>query len=297
MNSMISKMRTWSLAFVLLGVAVVPGFAWRNYYRIPSPERASYPLHVLLDPAGSLGHEMGFFGVGCMAVGVALYSIRKRWRLLSTTGFLGTFLEWHIFLCLLGTLLATYHTSFTFRGIAGVGFTCMIAVTISGFVGRYLIIWIPTSLSGRELTAEELGHESELLSRRLKEMYGIPISLLDSINEATIHYFKDAARGSFVMGLPALLIRDLRSRRRLRILLRNPELSGLPKHEIRKVRNLLRRRFNIQRRIISLSWTGNLFHHWHVIHTPFTLMLLVILIAHITISVILGYTGQFQWPF
>jgi hypothetical protein len=291
------KLRIVTMALVLFGVGVIPGFAWRGYYRISPPERALHPLHALLDPAGGLGHEMGFVGVGCMAAGVALYSIRKRWRLLSTAGFLGTFLQWHIFLCLLGTLLAIYHTSFRFNGIAGVGFWCMLAVTISGVVGRYLIVWIPKSLSGKELTAEELGHQSELISQRLRNMHGMSLSILDSLNKEIVDHFVEAGRTSHLAGLPKLLIQDLRSRARFRTLLRNPQFSYPASQEIRKVRKLLLMRFKIQRQIISLSWTGKLFHQWHVIHTPFTLMLLIILVAHITISVLLGYAGQFRWPF
>jgi hypothetical protein len=297
MRNLVQKVHTWTMAIVLIGVAAAPGFVWQGYYRISFSERGTHPLHALLDPAGILGHEMGFLGVGCMAVGVSLYSARKRWRALSTVGFLGTFLEWHIFLCLLGTVLATYHSSLMFAGIAGVGFWCMAAVTISGFVGRYLILWIPKSLSGKELTAEELGHQSELLSQRLKEMHGMSISVLDSLHEETGHSFKGNVRASLLTGLPKLLIQDIRSRLKFRILLKDAKFSNQANQEIRKVRNLLRMRFRIERQIIALSWTGKLFHHWHVIHTPFTVMLLIILTAHITISVLLGYTGQFQWPF
>jgi hypothetical protein len=294
MRNLVPKVRAWTMAIVLIGVAAAPGFVWQGYYRISFSERGNHPLHALLDPAGSLGHEMGFLGVGCMAVGVALYSVRKRWRKLGTAGFLGTFLEWHIFLCLLGTVLATYHSSLMFAGIAGVGFCCMAAVTISGFVGRYLIVWIPKSLSGRELTSGELGRQSEALSQRLREMHAMSISMLDSLHEETGHLFKGNATVSLFTGLPRLLIRDIRSRVEFRILLKDAKFSSLANQEIRKARNLLRMRFRIQRQIIALSWTGKLFHHWHIIHTPFTVMLLIILIAHITISILLGYTGQFQ---
>ena len=40
-------------------------------------------------------------------------------------------------------IVIAYHASFKFRGIAGVAFWIMLAVAISGVIGRYLYAQIP----------------------------------------------------------------------------------------------------------------------------------------------------------
>ena len=63
-----------------------------------------------------------------------------------------TWLEVHIFCGIVGPVLVTFHTSFKFNGIVSVAYWSMVAVVLSGFVGRYLYVRIPRSLRGIELT-------------------------------------------------------------------------------------------------------------------------------------------------
>ncbi|HRZ78327.1 MAG TPA: hypothetical protein P5248_13210, partial [Bacteroidales bacterium] len=127
-----------------------------EYYRLPLEERYFHDGHVSLKPSGALGHGLGILGSLLMLVGVSSYMARKRWRSLSRLGLLKHWLEFHIFLCTLGPIMVLFHTSFKFGGIVAVSFWSMVAVFLSGIVGRFIYIQIPRSIEGRELSLHEV---------------------------------------------------------------------------------------------------------------------------------------------
>ena len=67
---------------------------------------------------------------------------------LRDAGRMKTWLEVHVFCGIVGPVLVTFHTSFKFNGIVSVAYWSMVAVVLSGFVGRYLYVRIPRSIRG-----------------------------------------------------------------------------------------------------------------------------------------------------
>ena len=61
----------------------------------------------------------------------------------ANVGSMPLWLEVHIFCGIVGPVLVTFHTSFKFNGIISVAYWSMMAVMLSGFVGRYLYVRIP----------------------------------------------------------------------------------------------------------------------------------------------------------
>ena len=47
------------------------------------------------------------------------------------------------------------------------------------------------------------------------------------------------------------------------------------------------------RRLLLFHQVRDLFHYWHVFHKPFAVIMIVIMIVHVTVAVLLGYTWQF----
>jgi hypothetical protein len=60
-----------------------------------------------------------------------------------------------------------------------------------------------------------------------------------------------------------------------------------------QVITLCKREIALTRRIEMLSTLQNLFKNWHVIHLPFALIMLAIMIVHVVIAVLFGY----RWIF
>lgn len=70
-----------------------------------------------------------------------------------------------------------FHTAFKFGGIVSVSFWSMIAVVVSGIIGRFIYIQIPRTIEGRELSLNEVKDLKGDLKTNLKEM--------DSLDEST----------------------------------------------------------------------------------------------------------------
>jgi len=104
---------------------------------------------------------------------------RKRFRSLHRIGILKHWLEFHIFLCTLGPILVLYHTSFKFGGLVAISFWSMVAVFLSGIIGRFIYIQIPRTIEGRELSEDEVremikdGSVEKIMKRLalMKEMF------------------------------------------------------------------------------------------------------------------------------
>jgi len=135
----------------------------RTYYSLPIEERFFHPMYEMLKPSGYLGHGFGIMGTICILVGLFSYMARKHIRLFWSLGLLKHWLEFHIFLCTLGTLLVVFHTTFKFGGIISVGFWSLMIVWLSGLIGRFIYIQIPRSIEGRVLTMSEVQEKIENL--------------------------------------------------------------------------------------------------------------------------------------
>ncbi len=56
----------------------------------------------------------------------------------------------------MGPILVLFHTAFKFGGIVAVSFWSMVAVFLSGVIGRFIYLQIPRSIEGRELNLYEV---------------------------------------------------------------------------------------------------------------------------------------------
>ena len=144
------------LSAIVIATLVYIVYSGFSYYITSVGERPFHLNHVILKPSGVLGHGFGIIGSLFMLLGVGLYMSRKRFRVLYRFGILKHWLEFHIFLCTLGPILVLFHTSFKFGGLVAVSFWSMVAVFISGIIGRFIYIQIPRAVDGRELSDDEV---------------------------------------------------------------------------------------------------------------------------------------------
>jgi hypothetical protein len=150
-------------SIVILATLGVLLYVGRSYYALPIEERFFHPMYEMLKPSGYLGHGFGIIGTLLILIGLFSYMARKHFRIFWGWGLLKHWLELHIFLCTLGTLLVLFHTTFKFGGIVSVGFWSLMIVWFSGLIGRFLYIQIPRTIEGRELTIKEVQEKIENL--------------------------------------------------------------------------------------------------------------------------------------
>jgi len=164
-------------SIVTLAALAVLIYIGRSFYSLPIEERFFHPMYQMLKPSGYLGHGFGIIGTLLILIGLFSYMARKHLRIFWGWGLLKHWLEFHIFLCTLGTLLVLFHTTFKFGGIVSVGFWSLIIVWFSGLIGRFIYIRIPRTIEGRVLSMQEVqekienleaDHEDKKLLKKLK---------------------------------------------------------------------------------------------------------------------------------
>jgi len=273
---------------VLLALIAITNKGY-TYYKISMEERFFHPDHTILKPSGTWGHGMGILGSLFMILGVSVYMARKRYRVFSRLGILKHWLEFHIFLCTLGPILVLFHTSFKFGGIVAISFWSMVAVFLSGVIGRFIYIQIPRSIEGRELSLTEIrdmkGDIAETLSSSIQLDEVSYKVIVDSIKIKT-----DFRQGNF-------LVRGFRkymdTRKTLRTVKSVLKKNELPKSQRDEVLGLVKNEMSLNRRIERLVLMQNLFKYWHVAHLPFALVMLVIMVIHVAVTIVFGY----RWVF
>lgn len=271
--------------FVLLYLSYF-GF---DYYNTSLEERFYQPDHKLLKPSGILGHGLGILGTLFMIIGVSTYMARKRFRSWSRLGKLKYWLEFHIFLCTLGPIMVLFHTSFKFGGIVSISFWSMVAVFLSGIIGRFIYIQIPRTIEGRELSLDEIQNLKTDIGLLLKNNY-----LLDEESYKTIIDTTKKKIGLYHSNAFLRYFKKYKDDRKgigkVRSVLKKNNLS---RKQTRKVLKLVKSEITLNRRIDRLQLMVNLFKYWHVAHLPFALVMLVIMVIHVVVTIIFGY----RWIF
>lgn len=240
------------------------------------------------EPKGFIGHGLGIAGSAMMIGGVAMYSSRKRIKAMRQWGKLRYWLEFHIFLCLVGPTLVMFHTTFKIGGIVAISFWSMVAVVLSGIIGRYIYTQIPRSIGGNELSLDDLEKENASLTALLRAEPGIDDAIVDRIDHLS-GTVKRGERLSIVGALSFLLKDDLARRSRLRTLRRHLLTHNIQASHVGPILLLAKQKSLLQRRIVFLDTAHRLFHYWHVVHQPFSIIMFVILIVHVVVTVALGY--------
>ncbi len=267
---------------------LVQGF---SYYNTSIEERFFHPSHVILKPSGLIGHGIGIIGSLMMIVGVSSYMIRKRVKRFVRSGSLKHWLEFHIFLCSVGPILVLYHTAFKFGGIVAVSFWSMVAVVISGIIGRFIYVQIPRSIQGNEYSLDEMKILNEDYSIRLKDDYDLDEKILTDLD----HLKTDEAYKTLnFLQVIILIMKDYSANRKLIARVKNKfRKNNIPKETIDKVVKLCSSKLVLSRRIVLLHSIQRIFKLWHIVHLPFAIIMLLIMLIHIVVTVTFGY----KWIF
>jgi hypothetical protein len=275
-------------AIVLFFLAIL---TWRGmaYYGTGIEERFYHPDHNLLKPSGILGHGMGIIGSLLMVFGVIIYMVRKRYRIFSRLGVLKHWLEFHIFLCTLGPIMVLFHTAFKFGGLVAISFWSMVAVFLSGIAGRFIYIQIPRTVEGRELNFNEINDlksNVEALARNTYHLDDESYNLIvDSIKRKVGLYYSNPVVRFFKKRSE-----DRNTLKSVRTLLKHKNVA---KADARVLLAMVKDDIQLNRKIEQYDTMRNLFRYWHVIHSPFALLMLIIMVIHVAITIALGY----RWIF
>jgi len=284
----------WMLALAVCLVIAGYGF---NYYTLSAANRPFSPKHELLRPSGTIGIKIGMLGVFLFFL-IYLYPLRKKWGWLGRMGNSRHWLDFHVVLGTTAPIIIAFHSTFKFGNIAGMAFWSMLAVTMSGFVGRYLYSQIPRNLNAAELSMKEMQELENSLRQDLaaqKLTFGSRMESLYDLPSAD-----DVSHMPMLVALLWMIFIDLKRPFQLSLLRLQAtgfgswigSLCGLRRTWDRKLEGAIaiaRRQAALSKRIVFLSRTQQVFNLWHVVHRPFSYAFAILALLHIGLALFMGY--------
>jgi hypothetical protein len=275
-----------SIVFIAIIMLIYNGI---TYYSLSIEERVYHHDHANLKPSGLVGHGLGIAGTLLIIIGVSSYMARKRYRFLSRMGILKHWLEFHIFLCTLGPVLVLFHTAYKFGGLVAVSFWSMVAVFLSGIIGRFIYLQIPHSIEGRELSLNEVRAMKTDVASELKNSLYMGEETYDLLVESI-----QRKVGPYQMNsLLRYIQNNFRDRQTIHRVKTHLGKLKLPAADKKMILGLIMDDIKLNRRIERLDTMQSFFKSWHVVHLPFALIMLVIMVIHVAVTVLFGY----RWIF
>jgi hypothetical protein len=159
----------------------------------------------------------------------------------------------------------------------------MVAVFLSGILGRYIYLQIPHSIEGRELTLSEIEEQKREMNKQLRQTVTLDEGIYEMIDNFPV---ETNSKGTFFGRSrdERIAIKELRSQ------LKKQKIST---EKAREVIQIFRDQLKLKRKILRLVTMQKLFAYWHVAHLPFALIMLVVMIIHVGVAVTFGY----KWIF
>jgi len=207
-------------------------------------------------------------------------------------------LDFHVVLGTTAPIVIAFHSTFKFGNIAGMAFWSMLAVTISGFVGRYLYSQIPRNLNAAELTMkemleieesmrQELAEQKLAFGKRMENLYNLPTP-------------DDVQHMPMLLALVYMILIDLKRPFQLSLLRLQStgigawigSMFGLRRTNDLKLERAIvvaRKQAALSKRILFLTRTQQVFNLWHVVHRPFSYAFAILAIVHICLALSMGY--------
>jgi hypothetical protein len=276
---------------IAMGALVALAIYGEGYYRLSQADRPFSPKHHLLKPSGVVGINLGLLGV-LLLCGIFLYPLRKRWAWLHKQGNSKHWLDHHVVLGVAAPICIAFHASFKFHGLAGIAFWVMLAVSLSGLIGRYLYAQILGQVAAAELSLREfqgaLDRQRVVPQADLRRLlFHLPapnrVSHWSAFTALAYMVASDLARPFRVTHL------------RIRVMGIEATLRSLggflsPKNvQLEWVISLARKQALLSRRLMFLSHAQQVFRLWHVLHKPFSYAFAVLAFLHIVVAMMLGF--------
>jgi len=237
------------------------------------------------------GYVLGIVG-GAMMLMLLLYPLRKKMRFMRKWGPIKYWFKVHMFLGVVGPVLVLFHAGFRLGSLnSSVAMVTMLAVAISGLVGRYFYAKIHYGLYGRQMNLKELHSNLEDEKNILKHVLSYAPALqkkLLTFDEAVLRprYSFLSSMGHFLFlifyaRVTSVMLR-LGLRRTLKIAAKREGWSPRErKHQARAARLHISIHMATALRVSRYTMFERLFALWHLFHFPLFIVLVLVAVAHV----------------
>jgi hypothetical protein len=249
----------------------------------------NFPTQRYLTPERGVGYALGIVGGSAMLV-LLLYPARKRWRWLSFMGSVKAWFQTHMVLGLVGPILVLYHANFRTGAVnSNVALYCMLVVSGSGLIGRYMYTRIHHGLSDRATTLADLQGNADRLRQVSLSVTFLP-ELLDRLLVEERQLLQQVENypmllrpaGAFLLSWLARTRLNRHVRSALRAAARQSSVMARQQRRLSKTaRGYIAQRIRATREVSEFQAYTRLFSLWHVLHLPLFFMLLIAGVVHV----------------
>lgn len=274
--------------FVLGALTVATLFVvGADYYRLSAPERLTHGAHRFLKPAGPWGHGVGIVATVVMMSNF-LYAVRKRWARLKGFSTIRTWLTFHQFVGFLSPLVIVFHAAFQSKNhLATLTAAALSVVVLTGVIGRFIYGLVPSG-EGKAGELSELSRRWHRLSERLGQAAAALTApeQLAGLVESAVSPAPQGSLGRYLVQLPRQRVADARELAHARKLFPSPE-------DAREFSESFQRLRTLQAQVSFFRSLRSLLSAWRVFHVVLAILLVILIAAHIGVSLFLGY----RWIF
>jgi predicted membrane channel-forming protein YqfA (hemolysin III family) len=233
-------------------------------------------------PHGGSALGLAYGGLALAAILALLwFGVRKR-SYKSTWGRLETWLHVHVYLGLLSVVVVLFHTGFRFADrVAVAAFAVLVAVVVSGLVGAIFYTSMPRRLTAidSDLTAAQISEQLNQLARAMARLASGRSAALQRVYEGLLAEARPARLAGW-----RVLARARRRRRGDEPAAWAAEVGRVRPAEQEDLRQLLvlyRQHQELHARLAAQQRYRNLLDVWLWVHLPLSLVLLVLVAAHV----------------
>jgi len=235
---------------------------------------------------------MGYLGGGMMVIS-ALYTLRLNLPGLRRIGNSKTWFDFHVVFGLAGPALSLLHTdlhifSLLERPLVTTLWWATFAIVLSGIVGRFFYTAIPRFEAGTERERRRLDEGIQQVADQWASMTmsaNVLAQFLKAQEKMSEREQVDADdMGAF--GFIVFLVKSELERLKAEAQLRTKTMGAMQNKKLRKTAvRLMSRRAIIERRMQLYGLTKRLLAQWRGIHIGISIVMFVLLFAHVAISV------------
>ena len=289
------------LLFVIVGLGVAactwefaarswaPSWSlWRQVVALISgPEQAS-KLVLTYAAVSGMGRWMGYLGAGMMVV-AALYTLRLHLPGLRRVGNAKTWFDFHVVFGIAGPILSLLHTNlhvFSLYWVTALWWA-VLAVVLTGLVGRYLYTMVPRLEAATERDKKQLDDGIKIAADQWASMTTTANVLQHFLKAQEKTAERERASGGLGgLGLFWWLLRSRLREAQAATALRYRLLGQMKNAKLRTTAiELMRQRARVERKTKLLGVAKPLLARWRALHIGITVVMFVLLVAHVAISI------------
>jgi hypothetical protein len=272
-----TKSRAGLYGYLLLFVTICGGLLLRN--------------EKLVNPQDGLGYWLGIVG-GSLMLLLLLYPAGKRSTILQQLGLVKHWFRIHMIFGLVGPLLVLYHCNFSVSAMnSKVALYSMLAVSLSGLIGRYFYTRIHRGLYGKRAGIEELRSDIDDAMSNSRGLAAIMPEFINQLHAVSADLMGDkftraiSIRRSLLWIVKYYVVRVklyLTIRRELRNRAIGSDAVRANTINLGKTANAYAaQQVRLMRQVAQLSLFERLFSLWHVFHMPLFILLVISALVHV----------------